>query len=88
LGLNNRFIVRFSSDLGFMGIAVALLGKNHPAGVILAAVLFGALQTGSAAMDRLTAVPRELITVIQGLIIFFVAAEFLIRRILRLKEEA
>ncbi|HOB41121.1 MAG: ABC transporter permease [Limnochordia bacterium] len=88
LGLNNRFIVRFSSDLGFMGIAVGLLGKNHPAGVILAAVLFGALQTGSAAMDRLTAVPRELITVIQGLIIFFVAAEFLIRRILRLKEEA
>lgn len=71
-----------------MGIAVGLLGKNHPAGVILAAVLFGALQTGSAAMDRLTAVPRELITVIQGLIIFFVAAEFLIRRILRLKEEA
>lgn len=88
LGLHNRFILRFSSDLGFMGIAVALLGKNHPAGVILAAVLFGALQTGSAAMDRLTAVPRELITIIQALIIFFVAAEYLIRRMLRLKEEA
>ena len=88
LGLHNRFILRFSSDLGFMGVAVALLGKNHPVGVILAAILFGALQAGSAAMDRLTAVPRELITIIQALIIFFVAAEYLIRRILRLKEDA
>lgn len=88
LGLHNRFIVRFSADLGFMGVAVALLGKNHPVGVLLAAILFGALQTGSAAMDRLTAVPRELITIIQALIIFFVAAEYLIRRLLRMKEEA
>jgi ABC-type uncharacterized transport system permease subunit len=88
LGLHNRFILRFSSDLGFMGVAVALLGKNHPVGVILAAILFGALQAGSAAMDRLTAVPRELITIIQALIIFFVAAEYLIRRMLRLKEDA
>lgn len=88
LGLHHRFILRFSPDLGFMGIAVALLGKNHPVGVVLAAILFGALQAGSAAMDRLTAVPRELITIIQALIIFFVAAEFLIRRMLRLKEEA
>ncbi|NMB00825.1 MAG: ABC transporter permease [Firmicutes bacterium] len=88
LGLHNRFILRFSPDLGFMGVAVALLGKNHPVGVILAAILFGALQAGSAAMDRLTSVPRELITIIQALIIFFVAAEYLIRRMLRLKEEA
>jgi simple sugar transport system permease protein len=88
LGLHQKFIVRFSADLGFMGIAVALLGKNHPVGVIFAAILFGALQTGSAAMDRLTSVPRELITIIQALIIFFVAAEYLIRRMLRMKEEA
>lgn len=88
LGLHNRFIVRFSADLGFMGVAVALLGKNHPVGVILAAILFGALQAGSAAMDRMTAVPRELITIIQALIIFFVAAEYLIRRMLRMKEES
>jgi simple sugar transport system permease protein len=71
-----------------MGVAVALLGKNHPVGVLLAAVLFGALQSGSAALDRLTLVPRELLTIIQGLIIFFVAAEYLIRRLLRLKEDA
>lgn len=88
LGLNNRFIQRFSPDLGFMGIAVALLGKNHPVGIVLAAILFGALQTGAAAMDRLTAVPRELITILQGVIIFFVAAEYLFSRFIKVKGEA
>jgi ABC-type uncharacterized transport system permease subunit len=88
LGLNNRFIQRFSPDLGFMGVAVALLGKNHPVGIVLAAVLFGALQTGAAAMDRLTSVPRELITILQGVIIFFIAAEYLFSRFLKVKGEA
>lgn len=88
LGLNNRFIQRFSPDLGFMGVAVALLGKNHPVGIVLAAVLFGALQTGAAAMDRLTSVPRELITILQGVIIFFVAAEYMISRFITKKGEA
>ena len=41
LGLHNRFIQRFSPDLGFMGIAVALLGKNHPVGVILPLYCWG-----------------------------------------------
>ncbi len=81
LGVHGRFIQRFSPDLGFMGIAVALLGKNHPVGVFFAAVLFGALRTGGAAMDRLTDVPRELIVIIQAMIIMFVAADELIRRL-------
>ena len=82
LGVHGRFIQRFSPDLGFMGIAVALLGKNHPVGVFFAAVLFGALRTGGAAMDRLTDVPRELVIIIQALIILLVAAEELTKRIL------
>ncbi len=86
LGLHGRFIQRFSPELGFIGIAVALLGKNHPVGVLLAALLFGALRTGGAAMDRMTAVPRELIVIIQALIIIFVAADELIRPFLRRKE--
>ena len=48
-----------------MGIAVALLGKNHPVGIVLASHSLWCLQTGAAAMDRLTAVPRELITILQ-----------------------
>ena len=83
LGVHGRFIQRFSPDLGFVGIAVALLGKNHPVGVLLAAILFGALRTGGAAMDRLTDVPRELIVIIQAMIIMFVAAEELTRSLLR-----
>ncbi len=82
LGVHGRFIQRFSPDLGFVGIAVALLGKNHPVGVFLAAILFGALRTGGAAMDRLTDVPRELIVIIQAMIIMFVAAEELTRSLL------
>lgn len=88
LGLHGRFIQRFSPELGFMGIAVALLGKNHPVGVALAAILFGALTTGGAAMDRLTSVPRELIVIIQALIIFFVAAERMFSWFLQKRREA
>ncbi len=88
LGLHTRFIQRFSPDLGFMGIAVALLGRNHPFGVLLAALLFGALNAGGAAMDRMTDVPRELIVIIQALIIFFVAADQLIRGILKRRRRA
>lgn len=87
LGLHGRFIQRFSPELGFIGIAVALLGKNHPVGVLFAAFLFGALSNGAAAMDRLTAVPRELIVIIQALIIFFIAADRLIRSLLQRRRE-
>ncbi len=88
LGVHGRFIQRFSPDLGFMGIAVALLGKNHPVGVFFAAVLFGALRTGAAAMDRLTDVPRELVVIIQALIIMFVAADELTRRLIARRRKA
>lgn len=88
LGVHGRFIQRFSPDLGFIGIAVALLGKNHPVGVFFAAVLFGALRTGGAAMDRLTDVPRELVVIIQAMIIMFVAADELIRRLVPRRRKA
>ncbi|TVQ41053.1 MAG: ABC transporter permease [Spirochaetaceae bacterium] len=83
LGVHGRFIQRFSPELGFVGIAVALLGKNHPVGVFFAAILFGALRTGGAAMDRLTDVPRELVVIIQAMIIMLVAADELTRGLLR-----
>ena len=83
LGVHGRFIQRFSPDLGFIGIAVALLGKNHPVGVFFAAVLFGALRTGGAAMDRLTDVPREVVVIIQAIIIMLVAADELTRRLVK-----
>jgi simple sugar transport system permease protein len=76
LGNAGKFRVDFSPDYGFMGIAVALLGRNHPAGVVAAALLFGALHNGAAALDLETAhVTRELSLVLQAVIILTVCVE-------------
>lgn len=64
---------------GFDGIAVALLGMNHPLGVVLAAILFGMLTYGSAGMSFAADVPPELIRVVIGAVIFFVAAQGIVR---------
>jgi simple sugar transport system permease protein len=70
----HRFLDNFSTGLGFLGIAVALMGRNHPLGVVLAAILFGFLSTGALEIDIFTEVPRELVVVLQALIILFVVA--------------
>ncbi len=76
LGSAARFKVGFSPEYGFIGIAVALLGRNKPAGVVAAALLFGALHKGAADLDLETEhVTRELSLVLQALIILSVSAE-------------
>src|SRR5690625_4394362 len=76
------------TNLGFDGIAVALLGSNTAPGVILAAILFGALKVGSLNMPTEAGVPTELVDIIIALIILFVACSYLIRwMILRFKKE-
>ena len=72
MGFRHRFLDNFSSGLGFMGIAVALLGKNTPVGVLLASLLFGVLNTGALEIDVFTDVPRELIQVVQAVTIILV----------------
>jgi len=74
LGVHHAFVKDFWTGLGFTGIAVALVGQNHPLGVVVSAVLFGALQNGAVEIDMMTLFPRELILVLQALIIFFVAS--------------
>jgi len=86
LGVHKRFIDGFSPGYGFDGIAVAVLGRNHPAGAILGALLFGALRAGGMAMDRVTDVPADLVFVIQALVILFVSAPEMFRIIGRLKK--
>ena len=83
MGFRHRFLDNFSSGLGFMGIAVALLGKNTPLGVLLAALLFGVLNTGALEVDIFTDVPRELILVIQAVTIILVVVgnEVISRRV-------
>jgi simple sugar transport system permease protein len=76
LGNAGKFRMGFSPEYGFIGIAVALLGRNQPAGVVAAALLFGALHKGTADLDLETEhVTRELSLVIQALIILSVSAE-------------
>lgn len=67
------------TNLGFNGIAVALLGANTAPGVILAAILFGGLQTGALNMPVQAGVPQELADIIIALIVFFVASSYIIR---------
>jgi simple sugar transport system permease protein len=73
----------FGSTIGFAGITVALLGRAHPVGILLAAILLGAMRAGAPSMQIEAKVPVELIDVIQGLILLFLAAEVVIRRVFR-----
>ncbi|MYL57294.1 ABC transporter permease [Virgibacillus halodenitrificans] len=76
------------TNLGFDGIAVALLGSNNALGVVLAAILFGVLKEGAGQMPTSAGVPTELVDIIIALIIFFVASSYIIRWfLLRFKKE-
>ena len=75
LGVQERVILNFTSGYGFTGIAVALMGRNHPFGILLASVLFGALYQGGAEIDfEFQTITREMVLMIQGLIILFSGA--------------
>jgi simple sugar transport system permease protein len=73
-GESERLILNFTEGAGFIGIAVALMGRSHPLGVFLAALLFGFLYQGGAELALWTKIPRELIVVIQALVILFTGA--------------
>ncbi|MFQ5970784.1 MAG: ABC transporter permease [Alphaproteobacteria bacterium] len=79
LGVLGRASPGFSAGLGFEAIAVALLGRSHPWGVLMAGLLFGALEAGGRQMQVSAGVSIDLITIIQALIVVFVAAPMLIR---------
>ena len=85
LGVTHRMVRAFSPGYGFDAIALALLGNSHPAGVVLASLLFGFMRGGAARMQSIAGVPVELIRVIQGIVIIFVAAPGIIKAIYRLK---
>lgn len=80
LGHRYRYYDGFSDNYGFTGIAVALLGRNHPVGVIISALLFAILQRGGIPVDAFTThVTKDIVQVLQGTIILFVAAEAFFR---------
>ena len=75
----------FGTSIGFDGITVALLGQSNPIGIMLSALLLGAMRAGAPLMQIQARVPVEIIDVIQGVILIFLAAEIVVRRIFRLR---
>ena len=84
LGTVGQMSNDLSSGFGFNAIALALLAGNRPAGVVAAALLFGALRTGGGLMQVQTGIPLDLLFFIQALVIMFVAAPRLVQSIYRL----
>lgn len=75
LGVQHRLLLNFTAGYGFTGIAVALMGRAHPVGIVLASLLFGALYQGGTELDfEFDSITRDLVVVIQGLVILFSGA--------------
>ncbi|WP_069649138.1 ABC transporter permease [Caloranaerobacter ferrireducens] len=74
-----------SPGYGFTGIAVALVGKNHPLGVLASALLFGILSNGARKM-QIAGIPREVVGIIQGIIIIFIAGERIVKFVSKIRE--
>ena len=85
LGIVGRYQPGFNTGLGFDGITIALLGKTHPLGVIPAALLVGAMKAGASQMQFSAGVAKEITDVIQALMLFFVAADMIVRWIFRIR---
>jgi len=88
LGVHRRFIDLFSPGYGWDGIAVGLLGGLSPLGAIFAAILLGALRAGGSSVQRITGLTLDIVTIIQGIIILFLAAPMLYKHIMRKLSES
>ncbi len=75
----------FASGFGFDAIALAMLGRSRPSGVVAAAFLFGILRAGSRSMQAATQTPVDIVVVIQALVIVFIAAPAIVRGVFRIK---
>lgn len=75
MGVHHKLLLNFTAGYGFTGIAVSLMGRNHPFGIVLASLLFGMLYQGGAELAfEVPTITRELVVVIQGLVILFSGA--------------
>lgn len=85
LAVNHSMALGLSSGYGFDSIALALIGNNNPIGVLFASLLFGVLRNGATRMMVVKTIPIDIISVIQALILMFVAAPAIIRAIYRIR---
>lgn len=91
MGLHHRFFDQFSPGYGFDGISVSLVALLNPFATFFSALFFGAMRTGSTEMQIFLEIPRQLMTLYQGIILFFIAGQLifitLIRKIIRKRKE-
>jgi simple sugar transport system permease protein len=85
LAVNRSMALGLSSGYGFDSIALALLGNSHPVGVVLASLLFGTLRNGATRMMVVSGIPIDIVSILQALILIFVAAPAIIRTIYRIR---
>jgi simple sugar transport system permease protein len=85
LGINHQMNATFTTTVGFDAITVALLGRSHPVGIVLAALLFGMMRAGAGLMQINAGVPAELVDLLEAIILFFLVASPVLRRVLRLR---
>lgn len=81
LGVHHRFIAGFSPGYGWDGMTISLLGKHNPLGILAAAFFFGIMKNGGSTMELMSNIPRSLINILQGLMIFFLAVDYSKRKI-------
>ena len=86
--VQHRLITGFNPDLGFKGIVVSLLAGNNPIGVVFSGIFFGALKNGGTNMERMTGVPSAISSIVEGLIILVIGADFAIRFVRKRKKAA
>jgi simple sugar transport system permease protein len=87
LGVIGFYAPGITASVGFDSIAVALLGRSDPIGILFAALLFGAFRAGAPLMQIETSVPIEVIDIIQALVILFLAADLIVRKVFRVRAE-
>ena len=78
----------YGTTVGFDAIAVALLGRANPVGIVFAALLFGAMQAGAGQMQVQAGIPAQMVAVLQAVILFFLAAETVVRRVFNVRTGA
>jgi ABC-type uncharacterized transport system permease subunit len=85
LGVVGYLPAAFATTVGFDAISVALLGRANPFGIFFAAILFGGMRAGAGAMQVQAGVPAELVGVLQGVILLFLAADVIVRKVFRIR---
>jgi simple sugar transport system permease protein len=86
LGTEKALTLSIAGSIGFDAITVALLGRGTPLGTVLAGLLFGGLRAGGVIMQARTGTPIDIVLVVQSMVVLFVAAPPLVRKVFRLRE--